>query len=471
MPSLSRNSWSWVGVATGLIMLQWAASRVGASLTEPLSFQPFDVLIFFACLLLAGFIYLLLPRLVSAADHRGWIMLLVLVTGLVLRIIAWSAPPVLANDHSRYLWDGAVTAQGLNPYAYSPIEVVFGQVPDAYVALSSEIPREIADAIVSPHLRTAYPGIAQLAFAASYLVEPWSLEAWRLLAVVAELVAVFLLLVLLPRYGRSRLWVAIYWWNPLVVNELCNSAHVDVLLVMFSLLTLLWLQRGRYVLAAGALCLAVGVKLWPLLALPLLLGRVRGRPLNLAACLLVAMGLLTLLAWPVLDAGMDLTSGFVAYGVFWQMNDGVFMVFNWLVERTADWLTDDYVETGLLSRLLAGVLAIGLVLRYGLEWTHRRADARDLLLVAVVVFMLSPMQFPWYYTWIVVFLPFVPSRALLLLTPLMSFYYLRFYFEATGDVLVYDHWLVWLQYLPVAGLAWWEWRSRQPVENASRERP
>ena len=124
-----------------------------------------------------------------------------------------------------------------------------------------------------------------------------------------------------------------------------------------------------------------------------------------------------------------------------------------------------------MSRLLAGVLAIGLVLRYGLEWTHRRADARDLLLVAVVVFMLSPMQFPWYYTWIVVFLPFVPSRALLLLTPLMSFYYLRFYFEATGDVLVYDHWLVWLQYLPVAGLAWWESRSRQPVENASRERP
>ena len=37
------------------------------------------------------------------------------------------------NDHYRYLWDGGVLANGVNPYKYSPFNVQFGQphpIPD-----------------------------------------------------------------------------------------------------------------------------------------------------------------------------------------------------------------------------------------------------------------------------------------------------------------------------------------------------
>ena len=59
----------------------------------------------------------------SARDGRallGW----VIVIGAGLRISMLSSAPILEDDYYRYLWDGAVVVNGLNPYAYSPAEVL-----------------------------------------------------------------------------------------------------------------------------------------------------------------------------------------------------------------------------------------------------------------------------------------------------------------------------------------------------------
>ena len=52
-------------------------------------------------------------------NNNLWLGLIIAV-GLVSRIILIPSQPVLENDYYRYLWDGAVTAHGYNPYVYSP---------------------------------------------------------------------------------------------------------------------------------------------------------------------------------------------------------------------------------------------------------------------------------------------------------------------------------------------------------------
>ena len=91
------------------------------------------------------------------------------------------------------------------------------------------------------------------------------------------------------------------------------------------------------------------------------------------------------------------------------------------------------------------------------------------LLVIAAVFLLSPTQFPWYYTWLVPFLVFRPRTPLLLLTALLPLYYLRFYFDARNEVGIFDYGVVWLEYAPVWFLLIREWRigrrggARPPV--------
>ena len=83
---------------------------------------------------------------------------------------------------------------------------------------------DVVEQINYPSLRTIYPPVAQIGFAAAFLTELWSLSAWRGLA--SKLVTVVLCLGLLSRFSRPAFWVVLYWWNPLLVKELINSEHM-----------------------------------------------------------------------------------------------------------------------------------------------------------------------------------------------------------------------------------------------------
>jgi hypothetical protein len=82
------------------------------------------------------------------------------------------------------------------------------------------------------------------------------------------------------------------------------------------------------------------------------------------------------------------------------------------------------------------------------------------LLAVAAVFLLSPTQFPCYYVWLIPLLAIRPQASLLLLTVLLPLYYLRFFFLSRGQAAVFDYGIVWLEYLPVWMLLWWEWRGK-----------
>ncbi|CCQ90136.1 hypothetical protein NITGR_250049 [Nitrospina gracilis 3/211] len=64
-----------------------------------------------------------------------------------------------------------------------------------------------------------------------------------------------------------------------------------------------------------------------------------------------------------------------------------------------------------------------------------------------LVFLLSPVQNPWYLIWVVPYLCFFPWRSWVLLTGLLGFYYLDFYFEYQ-DMKPLIPWIVWIEFTP-----------------------
>ena len=79
-----------------------------------------------AGLVAAGVLFCLaLPPLIRAslsADAQGVPSLTVLIVamGLAARLALFASEPILEDDYQRYLWDGAVTAAGHNPFAVAP---------------------------------------------------------------------------------------------------------------------------------------------------------------------------------------------------------------------------------------------------------------------------------------------------------------------------------------------------------------
>ena len=66
-----------------------------------------------------------------------------------------------------------------------------------------------------------------------------------------------------------------------------------------------------------------------------------------------------------------------------------------------------------------------------------------------------------YFMWVIPFLVLTPNPALMLLVPLLSLYYLRFYFEELGLVGWFDYGVVWLEYVPVLVVLGYMWARRK----------
>jgi len=208
---------------------------------------------------------------------------------------------------------------------------------------------------------------------------------------------------------------------------------MDVVVVAFVMLAVYCAARRWPIGAAAALALAVGAKVWPIVLLPLLL-RGAGWRLGTIGCGVFG-AICSLMAWPILAAGLGETSGFTAYSEQWVNNSGAFG----LIEYACGWLIgadDAPAAARLASTALVGLCAIAAA------WCPPNDSAKlanRAALVTAMVFMLSPTQFPWYYVWLLPLLAVAPRWSLLAYTPLLSLYY----WQGGGTI------ALWLQHAPV----------------------
>lgn len=406
--------------------------------------------------LLAGSIYLLAVAVLrkEGSSGRATIMFAIAV-GALIRLVMLSSFPMLENDFYRYLWDGAVSARGMNPYRFSPAEVLEGgedgpSIPLALQELASES-GPILERVNHPYLRTIYPSVAQAAFAFSHWLAPWSLLAWRNVLLAFDLATLALLILLLQTLKLPALWLVIYWWNPILIKEIYNSGHMDVVALPFVLFAALLTIRGRSSGASASLALAVGTKIWPMVLLPLILRPMGANPRRVLRPLLIFGLMMGVIFLPFCLAGLGEDSGILAYAQHWDMNDALFLVFSKAAQMILPMIGIPVSQAKLVARLFAFallVLWILKVIRRPLRDPHDFCERA--LLITAAVFLLSPTQYPWYYLWVLPFLALRPRASLLLLTCLLPIYYLRFYFKVKGGVVsIFDNGIVWLEYIPV----------------------
>lgn len=407
-----------------------------------------------ACgLVFAGLAVLALPHAIQQASardggHGRRLLVFVIATGVALRLAMFAVNPVLEDDYHRYFWDGAMTAHGLNPYAVAPADA--GDVEGSQRARLAAEAGVVMERINHPNLKSIYPPVTQAAFALAYVIKPWSMTAWRLVCLIGEFATLALLLALLHAARRSPLWVAIYWWNPVAIKELINSAHMEAILTPLVLAALLLAVRRRPAAATLMLGVAAGAKGWPVLLLPLV-----ARPLLSQPRTLVVTGALfglMMLAWalPAYLGGIDETSGIVAYAQNWKTNSALFPALEWLAQAALAPLGIGGATPGVAVRGACAVLVLAISI-----WLSRAEPAsptalmQRAALVTAVLFLLSPAQFPWYFIWVLPFLCFAPSPALLAMTATVPIYYASFYFHARDTYEIYRDWLVWIVWVPV----------------------
>ena len=111
----------------------------------------------FQFLLVYGLCFFVVFKLIQ---FEKWNFKLLLASGIVFRLVLLAATPNLSEDFYRFIWDGALILEGVNPYEFTPEELAAG----GYQALGdSGIYNGIST--LSKGLHSNYPPLNQLFFA------------------------------------------------------------------------------------------------------------------------------------------------------------------------------------------------------------------------------------------------------------------------------------------------------------------
>lgn len=459
-------------LGAGSLLQVWLAFAV-AQAADPAALAP--LLVALQCTL--GLLFLLLLRILPTIRATPVLLALAVLLGLGMRLVHIAAPPLFENDYNRYLWDGAVTANSVNPYRAAPATALMEADFQARAEPSAEATgsadrlgrlaggaEPLIDKINYPFLTTIYPPLAQVGFAVAHYLAPYSLVSWRAVIISCELVAVFLLIRLLRDAGQSTLWSLLYWWNPLVILQFANAAHMDALLLPALLGALLAVSQGRITTGTLGLAVGAGIKLWPLVLLPTLR---RSAPLrHLAVALGVCLTASLFFLLPMLLSQAASGSGLLTFAQTWHRNA---FAFTWIAAGLEAVVVNPALANQ-LARLGVALIVVTVAFRLG---RHTATDVNDLArrwaIVIAALFLLAPTGYPWYYAWLLPLLCLWRQPALLWLTALLPLYYLRFPLETAGASDTLRHLVVACQFLPVWLMLVWQWyRHRSPGTHAPR---
>lgn len=419
--------------------------------------------------LFAGGLWALLTFQTRAVKKAAPALWVILALGLFMRGAMFFSIPVLEDDSYRYLWDGAVTAKGIDPYKYAPAEVaqnsVFGtseheaHSPDLkqLEALAEQHP-EAHSRINFPYVSTIYPPLTQAAFAVAHWIDPFGLNGWRWVLLLSDLVTFGLLLSVLKAFQRPAVWISLYWWNPVVIMQGFGAGHMDLLVLPFLLFALLMAKSKRTGLASLALAGGAVVKIWPVLLFPFLLRPLLRRPI-LALVYSIGFGVTVLaMLLPQVVHAVAPEAGLNAYASDWRTHAFVFAILE-------DFVLAPLEAPGQAARLIVAMAIISLTgflaLRFG-DDVSRLPSLWAVVIAALI--LLSPTGYPWYFIWLAPLLPFLPRFGLIALFAFAPLYWLRF--QLGDDALIYQWGIVPVAFgIPLAliALPYLKRRSRDEI--------
>lgn len=313
---------------------------------------------------------------------------LIIVVAIALRLVMWRSDLGLSTDVYRYLWDASVTWSGSNPYRFSPADAPAG------------IPRPAwFDKINHPEVRSIYPPHAQIVF----LVSAGALMPWRIALLASDL----LLIALLRRHGSHRIALA-YAFCPLVIIEGHWNAHLEplVALALFAAIAMLPRREG---LSAALVALASGLKLTPLVTVPVI-SSAATRRLRFSLVFVAALCAPVFLFLP-----SPIMPGMREFARRWIFNAPLFEVVLKGVESLAldsrmkqawtgvkDYLNAEGVSEIIYAHLYPDFLAraicalLLLVVLLVIAKSSRTVTAKSAHSMGAL-FLLSPVVHPWYW--------------------------------------------------------------------------
>ena len=391
----------------------------------------------------AVIVLFLKPRQFSPAQIRYW-----LVVAILARVILLPAFPMLSDDVYRFLWDGLLVIHGESPFVYLPSEII-GSEGFGYLT------QGLYDQLNSPDYYSVYPPLSEAIFALGAWLSPKSVLGFsivlKVILLLGECLSIYFGLKILQLINRRPERIFLYALNPLIVIELVGNLHFEALVVAGMSCAIYYLIKAQMAKSALAWVFAIGIKLIPLLLLPLLWRNVKNRKLLAVFYAIVGVLSLILLLPVILALGTgNFLSSIDLYFRNFEFNASIY----YLV-RQIGFAIEGFNLIAIIGPLLAGITFLIAILNS--FWAKKELDwyrfLSLLLWVYCIYLFLSTTVHPWYLSLPIFLSIFTRFRFPILWSLLIVLSYSHYYHGNSEE----NYFFIWVEYSLVMIAFIWEW--------------
>lgn len=383
---------------------------------------------YFFTISIASFFYLLACLLISKVDVKLNEIIWIAFAFLLIKIVAIGIEPIGSDDYFRYLWDGKVLVNGINPFQYAPNS-------EALNYLHSDL---LPSEVTYPHIKTIYFPLSQAAFALAYLIGGESVWGLKIIILFSDIFLTIGLFFLLKKKKIDFKYVLIYILSPLIFYQFFIDAHIDLLGICFFLFSIYFLD-DRKILSSIFLGASLMVKPTFIIALPILFFYEKEIFSKLNR-FIIPLILLAISFIPFSFSANPFDT-LINYSRHWSFNGAGYNVLT------------NFLDDTFTIRI---ILLILFLLTYFLLLKYSRNVIASFYYSLMFFLLLSPVVHPWYAAWLIVLLVIYPKLSGITYVSLISLtFYTVMIYQTEGDWRE-NNIILFIEYLPVILLLFYE---------------
>ncbi|WP_418499740.1 mannosyltransferase [Flagellimonas sp.] len=390
-------------------------------------------------------------------QFEKWNFNFLLVIGILFRLVFLMAEPNLSQDFFRFIWDGELIKNGINPYLHTPDQLMEqGNVP---IANADELYAGMSE-LNAKHYSN-YPPVNQLFFALAALLGGGSILGsiivMRLSIILADLGILYFGRKLLQNLNLANHMAFWYFLNPLVIIELTGNLHFEGIMLFFFVWSLYLISKNQMLWAAPVYALSIMVKLVPLLLLPMFL-KYLGIKKSIAFYSLASVSCVLILYPFYSSFFIDHYSETVGLWFSnFEFNASVYNVVKKIAVEHYEAKPWELIET-YGSMIIKAMIAIVLLIALLRKNQKLQTVITSMMLALACYYFLSSTVHPWYVVFLLGIAIFTEYKFVLV----WSFAVILSYYAYTNPDYKENLWLLAIEYILVIGFFLYEMMANGP---------